>query len=50
MGGISMYSKSFLERHSNCWWDEYYPSICYGVHPAFIEEGKQTEMEEDEDD
>ena len=45
-----MYSKSFLERYSNCWQDGFYENLCFGIHPAFIEEGKQTEIEEDEDD
>lgn len=45
-----MYSKTFLERCNNWWSDEYYSSLCYGVHPAFIEEGKKTTMEEDEDE
>ena len=42
--------RSCLKREINWWSDEYYPSFCYGVHPAFIEEGKKTTMEEDEDE
>lgn len=45
-----MYSESFLKKYSDWWSDEYCPSICYGVHPALIEEGKKTTMEEDEDE
>jgi hypothetical protein len=44
-----MYDESYLKMIRS-WSDEYYPSICYGVHPAFIEEGKKTTMEEDEDE
>lgn len=42
--------RSCLKRQIDWWSDEYYPSLCYGVHPAFIEEGKKTTMEEDEDE
>ena len=46
-----MYDSKFLKRYYDEWWsDECYPSVCYGVHPAFIEEGKKTTMEEDEDE
>lgn len=45
-----MYDINFLRRQTNWWSDEYYDSPCYGVHPVFIEEGKKTIMEEDEDE
>lgn len=46
-----MYDEEFLKKYyKNLWSCEYYPSICYGVHPALIEENKKTTMEEDEDE
>lgn len=46
-----MYDEEFLKEHyENLWSCEYYPSLCYDAHPAFIEENKKTVKEEDEDE
>lgn len=45
-----MYDESYLKMRNNWWSEEYCPSLCYGVHPAFVEENKKTTMEEDEDE
>ena len=36
-----MYDDSYLKMIKNWWADEYHPSFCYGVHPAFIEENNK---------
>lgn len=45
-----MCDRNILKRQTEWWSDEYYDSLCYGIHPAWIEENKKTEMEEDEDE